>query len=213
MVIKFSKVCGLLALGMSLVLGFDSKAEALQNSTSYQSNDIFSTTSQVNIRKTPCDKVGLKDKVVGLVNKNIKGYYKGTQVKVNGTCRGLVNETWYKVGFSSPIPDGGTEYVEGYIAGKFLDHIAPLKSNINSANFNRVNISSGILNVRNGSLSGPVIAKLNPDQYIRILEIKPSINISGVLRVPTKVQFQNFEGKLITGWVDGNYLVAYDPID
>jgi exosome complex RNA-binding protein Csl4 len=212
--LSIKQIFGLFTLGAILSLSNTGKVEALINSSSFSTADILQTTSDVNVRKEACDKTGKKDIVIGQVKKFSKGYFTGRTVKVAGTCRGLKNETWYQMSIPKTLPNGEVQYVRGYIASKFLDHVPALIANIGTNNFTRVNIANGTLNVRSiATLSGQPIASLTKNQNVKILNLGIPVVINGVKRVPTQISFQNSNGQTLSGWVDGNFLVAYEPYD
>ncbi len=185
-------------------------AFALTPSNGYKISDRFATTSNgINIRAKAC---GAGDIVVGGVNKGVVGHYLGEKKTVTGNCRGLTGETWYKMVFSSPIPDGGTESVEGWVAGKFLDHVDALRKSISTSQPVRVNISDGYLNLRKNSLSGDVIAKLGKNFQLRVLSVSTPVKLNGVTVTPAKLEV-NINGTKLQGFVNSQYIVSFSPWD
>ena len=210
---KLNKFLLSVAITASSIISFASNGSALVLNNNFQAGDLFQTTvnttaNKINVRSTPCGPT-----VIGNSKRGVTAYYLGESKVVEGTCKGFKDATWYKVGLSSKIPDGGTEYVEGWVIGNYLDHISMIKLAETKPYTVRVNVSkTGTLNLRVDSLTGEVLTKLKRNDVVDVLEVKESITINGAKQTPVYVRVYK-NGKWIKGYVTGNYLAAFEAID
>lgn len=191
-----------------MVLGASAIAEASSN-IPYRLYDVYKTTANgINIRNNACGAT-----VVAGVNSGVIVYYTGQTKKFNSKCNSLpAGSVWREVFSSQPNPDGGTEYVKGWIADKFLDNIAAVKSAKTDGHQVRVSVNSGTLNLRNGSLSGSIIGQIPNGKELEVITVGSPVTIGGIKRYPTKVKV-NINGTTKTGFVDATYLVAFPVWD
>jgi hypothetical protein len=201
----FSKA--LLSAGSTIAVLFSSilPSLALPNGPVYVISDVFKTSAnQINIRNKACG-----PKIVGGVNKGVLAYYTGESTIVNGACQGLTNAKWRKVFLSSPLPNGeGSESVEGWVADKFLDNLEAVRTSKQDQNLVKVSVGSGSLNLRANALTGNILTTIPRGKIVEYISMGSPVVISGVKRYPTKIKYN---GK--TGFVDGNFLVAFSPYD
>ncbi|MGL4758365.1 MAG: hypothetical protein ACRCXZ_03450 [Patescibacteria group bacterium] len=204
--VKTALISSFLGVSGALISAFPSFG--LVNNSSFKYADLFVVSgNNVNVRSTACGNT-----VVGGANKNVVAFYMGQKKLVSGTCKGFTNATWYKVGMSAVIPDGGTEYVEGWVVGNYLDHVPLLTRAISEPFVVRVNVTSGTLNLRNGSLTGPVVKSIPNNTKVKVLEVLPQVTVGGVKHNPVKVRVY-LDGAWRYGVVSSNYLVAFEILD
>jgi hypothetical protein len=198
------------AIAIGLISGVTTSASALSPNINFKTADRMTTISpNTNIRQSPC---GTGDTTVGKVSKGVTGLYLGEKKFVTGTCRGLKDETWYKMVFTSPIPDGGTESVQGWVASSLINHEDGLRAAIGKNSTVRVNITSGYLNLRKASITGTVLAKLGKNMNVKVLAVEQAVKLNGELQNPVKIEV-TITGIKVVGYVSSKYLVAYSPYD
>jgi hypothetical protein len=198
------------AIAFGMITGVGMNAMAVSPNINFRTADKLTTTSaNTNIRQAPC---GAGDTTVGKVSKSVTGLYLGEKKLVSGTCRGLKDETWYKMAFTSPIPDGGTESVQGWVASSLINHEDGLRAAIGKNATVRVNITSGYLNLRKTSITGTVLAKLGKNMNVKVLAVEQAVKLNGELQNPVKIEV-TITGIKVVGYVSSKYLVAYSPYD
>ncbi len=180
-------------------------AKALPN-LPYQQEDLFSATTNLNVRLAPCSSTA-----VGSAKKGLTAYYIGNVSPIK-TCFGRTSK-FRNVVFVSENPDGGTDSIEGWVADYLLDNVQEVQKSQQNGTYVRVNLNSSTLSLRKGSLTGQVLKNLPNKAELYVLDYSSPVVIGSVKRYPTKVLYIDAKGKKTVGFVDATYLVAYNVYD